>query len=107
MMMTAKPQTNEREILIESTYLLPSTSESNQDKTAETFLEILGARVRNPNTRSAYRVAWRAFLSFCSKRHLELEAVKAYHAALRKEGIKPHREFSADDQITEATLKLG
>jgi len=35
------------------------------------------------------------------------EAVKAYHAALRKEGIKPHREFSADDQITEATLKLG
>jgi len=78
-MMTAKPQTNEREILIESTDLLPATSESNRDKTAETFLELLGARVRNPNTRSAYRVAWRAFLTFCSERQLELEAVKAYH----------------------------
>jgi integrase/recombinase XerD len=35
--------------------------------------------VRNPNTRSAYRVAWRAFLAFCSARQLELASVKAYH----------------------------
>jgi hypothetical protein len=35
------------------------------------------------------------------------EAVKAYHAALQREGIRPHRDLSADDQITEATLKLG
>jgi integrase/recombinase XerD len=35
--------------------------------------------VRNPNTRSAYRVAWRSFLAFCSARRLELESVKAYH----------------------------
>jgi integrase/recombinase XerD len=35
--------------------------------------------VRNPNTRSAYRVAWRSFLAFCSERRLELESVKAYH----------------------------
>jgi integrase/recombinase XerD len=35
--------------------------------------------VRNPNTRSAYRVAWRSFLAFCSGRQLELEKVKAYH----------------------------
>jgi integrase/recombinase XerD len=35
--------------------------------------------VRNPNTRSAYRVAWRAFLAFCSARGLDLESVKAYH----------------------------
>jgi site-specific recombinase XerD len=34
--------------------------------------------VRNPNTRSAYRVAWRAFLAFCSARQLELASVKAY-----------------------------
>jgi site-specific recombinase XerD len=44
----------------------------------ETLLELLGARVRNPNTRSAYRVAWRSFLAFCSARRLELESVKAY-----------------------------
>jgi Phage integrase, N-terminal SAM-like domain len=48
-------------------------------RNAETFLELLGARVRNPNTRSAYRVAWRSFLAFCSGRQLDLESVKAYH----------------------------
>jgi hypothetical protein len=35
------------------------------------------------------------------------EAVKAYHAALLKEGFKPHRSLSADGEITEAALKLG
>src|SRR5258708_7920193 len=55
--------------------LLEGTSESTRAKTAETFLELLGARVRNPNTRSAYRVAWRSFLAFCSARQLELESV--------------------------------
>jgi hypothetical protein len=60
-------------------FLLERTSESTRAKTAETFLELLGARVRNPNTRSAYRVAWRSFLAFCSARRLELESVKAYH----------------------------
>ena len=59
--------------------LIAGTSESARAKTTETFLELLGARVRNPNTRSAYRVAWRSFLAFCSARRLELESVKAYH----------------------------
>ena len=63
--------------------LLAGTSESARAKTAETFLELLGARVRNPNTRSAYRIAWRSFLAFCSARHLELEHVKAYHVGAR------------------------
>jgi len=31
--------------------LLEGTSESARAKTAKTFLELLGARVRNPNTR--------------------------------------------------------
>ena len=35
--------------------------------------------MRNPNTRSAYRVAWRSFLAFCSVRQLELGDCKAYH----------------------------
>ncbi len=78
-MMTVDPQSEAQEILIESTDLLPGTSESNREKTAETFLEILGARLGNPNTRSAYRVAWRSFLGFCSQRQLELEGVRAYH----------------------------
>jgi hypothetical protein len=72
-------QTETGEVLLAPFDLLEGTSESTRAKTAETFLELLGARVRNPNTRSAYRVAWRSFLAFCSVRQLELESVKAYH----------------------------
>jgi site-specific recombinase XerD len=78
-MTTAYPQTETKEAPVELNELVWVASESNRDKTAETFLELLGARVRNPNTRSAYRVAWRSFLAFCSARQLELEHVKAYH----------------------------
>jgi integrase/recombinase XerD len=72
-------QTETGKVLLAPFDLLEGTSESSRAKTAETFLELLGARVRNPNTRSAYRVAWRSFLAFCSVRQLELESVKAYH----------------------------
>ena len=71
------PQTEAQKVLLPFD-LLEGTSESARAKTAETFLELLGARVRNPNTRSAYQVAWRSFLAFCSARKLELESVKAY-----------------------------
>jgi hypothetical protein len=63
-------QTVAGELFLASFDLLEGTSESTRAKTAETFLELLGARVRNPNTRSAYRVAWRSFLTFCSARQL-------------------------------------
>jgi Phage integrase, N-terminal SAM-like domain len=72
-------QTETPKLLVAPFDLLEGISESTRAKTAETFLELLGARVRNPNTRSAYRVAWRSFLAFCSARGLELESVKAYH----------------------------
>src|SRR5580693_5989889 len=72
-------QTQTGEMFLASFDLIAGASESTRAKTAETFLELLGARVRNPNTRSAYRVAWRSFLAFCSARQLELESVKAYH----------------------------
>src|SRR6202035_5724126 len=67
------------EVLLAPFDLVTDTSESARAKTAETFFELLGARVRNPNTRSAHRVAWRSFLAFCSARGHELESVKAYH----------------------------
>jgi integrase/recombinase XerD len=72
-------QTQTGEMFLASFDLIAGASESTRAKTAETFLELLGARVRNPNTRSAYQVAWRSFLAFCSARQLELESVKAYH----------------------------
>jgi hypothetical protein len=53
-------QTETGAVLLASFDLLEGISESTRTKTAETFLELLGARVRNPNTRSAYRVAWRS-----------------------------------------------
>jgi hypothetical protein len=49
-------QTEIQKVLLAPFDLLEGTSESARAKTAETFLELLGARVRNPNTRSAYRV---------------------------------------------------
>ena len=57
-------QTETGEAILAPFGLLDGTSESTRAKTAETFLELLGARVRNPNTRSAYRVAWRSFWLF-------------------------------------------
>ena len=72
-------QTEAQKVILAPFDLLEGTLESARAKTAETFLELLGARVRNPNTRSAYRLAWRSFLAFCSARQLELENVKAYH----------------------------
>jgi hypothetical protein len=78
-MTQADSQTETEKVVLAPFDLLEGTSESIRAKTAETFLELLGARVRNPNTRSAYRVAWRSFFAFCSARQLELESVKAYH----------------------------
>ena len=78
-MMQKNSQTETGKELLAAFDLIEGTSESTRAKTSETFLELLGARVRNPNTRSAYQVAWRSFLAFCSARQLELESVKAYH----------------------------
>ena len=69
-------QTETEEVVLAPFDLLEGTSESTRAKTAETFLELLGARVRNPNTRSAYRVAWRSFLAFCSARRARTRECK-------------------------------
>ena len=57
-------QTETEKVVLAPFDLVAGTSQSTRAKTAETFLELLGARVRNPNTRSAYRVAWRSFWLF-------------------------------------------
>ena len=38
---------------------------------------------------------------------IPLEAVKEYHAALEKQGLKPTREIAIDSAITESVLKSG
>src|SRR5208282_3763503 len=62
--------------------VIPDARESKRQKTAETLFNILEGRIRNPNTRSAYKVAWRSFFEFCSEYKLELERVKPYHFGL-------------------------
>src|SRR6201987_4425637 len=72
-------QTETLKVLLLAPFDLGTSESTSRAKTGETLLELLAGRVRNPNTRSAYRVAWRSFLAFCSARQLELEHVKAYH----------------------------
>jgi integrase/recombinase XerD len=56
--------------------------ESKRQKTADTLLNILEGRIRNKNTRSAYKTAWRSFFQFCSEFKLELHAVKPYQVGM-------------------------
>jgi integrase/recombinase XerD len=56
--------------------------ESKRQKTADTLLNILEGRIRNKNTRSAYKTAWHSFFQFCSEFKLELHAVKPYHVGM-------------------------
>ena len=61
-MTTLDSEAEAQEVVLASVDFIRGTSESNRDKTAETFLELLGARVRNPNTRSVYRGGLAVFL---------------------------------------------
>ena len=53
--------------------VIPDAAESKRQKTADTLLNILEGRIRNKNTRSAYKKAWRLFFQFCSEYKLELD----------------------------------
>jgi hypothetical protein len=70
------------EVVFTAAELVPGSSESKRQKTAETLLNILEGRIRNKNTRSTYKTAWRSFFEFCSEYKLELERVKPYHFGL-------------------------
>jgi hypothetical protein len=62
--------------------LISGSFESKGAKVFETLLNILEGRVRNSNTRKAYKTAWRSFFEFCSVYKLDLERVKPYHFGL-------------------------
>jgi hypothetical protein len=70
------------EVVFTAANLIPGSSESKRARTAETLLNVLEGRIRNPNTRNAYKVAWRSFFGFCSEYKLELERVKPFHFGL-------------------------
>jgi len=83
--------------------LIPSSAESNRAKTAETLLNILEGRIRNSNTRNAYKIAWRAFFTFCSEYKLELDRVKSYHFGL---WLKRHTGSVATQRQHLAAVRL-
>jgi integrase/recombinase XerD len=62
--------------------VIPDARESRRQKTADTLLNILEGRIRNKNTRSAYKTAWRSFFAFSSEYKLELDRVKPYHVGM-------------------------
>src|SRR4029077_19627358 len=70
------------EVVFTAADLVSGSSESKRAKVSETLLNILEGRVRNSNTRKAYKAAWRSFFEFCSEYKLELDRVKPYHFGL-------------------------
>ena len=92
------------EITFSSTDLvIPDVRESKRQKTAETLLNILEGCIRNQNTRSAYKAAWRSFFQFCSEYKLELERAKPYHFGL---WLKRHTGSVATQRQHSAAVRL-
>ena len=104
--MIEAPAANNRElteVVFTAADLIPSSAESNRAKTAETLLNILEGRIRNSNTRNAYKIAWRAFFTFCSEYKLELDRVKSYHFGL---WLKRHTGSVATQRQHLAAVRL-
>ena len=70
------------EVVFTAADLISGSSESKGAKVFETLLNILEGRVRNSNTRKAYKAAWRSFFAFCSEYKLELDRAKPYHVGM-------------------------
>src|SRR5271166_435167 len=83
--------------------LIQDSSASKRAKTAETLLNILEGRIRNPNTRNAYKTAWRSFFEFCSEYKLQLDRVKPYHFGL---WLKRHTGSVATQRQHLAAVRL-
>jgi integrase/recombinase XerD len=91
------------EVVLTAADLIPSSSEAKRQKTAETLLNILEGRIRNKNTRSAYKIAWRSCFEFCSLYKLEIERVKPYHFGL---WLKRHPASVATQRQQLAAVRL-
>src|SRR5260370_11996145 len=91
------------EVVFTAADLISGSSESKRAKTAETLLNILEGRIRNPNTRNAYKTAWRSFFEFCSEYKLEFDRVKPYHFGL---WLKRHTGSLATQRQHLAAVRL-
>ena len=104
--MIEDPVTEHREVtevVFTAADLISGSSESKRAKVSETLLNILEGRVRNSNTRKAYKAAWRSFFAFCSEYKLELDRVKPYHFGL---WLKRHTGSVATQRQHLAAVRL-
>src|SRR5258708_10070664 len=92
-----------KEVGFPAAELILGSSESKRAKVSETLLNILQGRIRNQNTRSAYKAAWRSFFQFCSEYKLELHRVKPYHFGL---WLKRHTGSVATQRQHLAAVRL-
>ena len=91
------------EVVFTAADLISGSSDSKGAKIFETLLNILEGRIRNPNTRNAYKTAWRSFFEFCSEYKLELDRVKPYHFGL---WLKRHTGSVATQRQHLAAVRL-
>ena len=91
------------EVVFTAADLMPESSESKQAKVFETLLNILEGRVRNSNTRKAYKAAWRSFFAFCSEYKLGLDRAKPYHVGM---WLKRHTGSVATQRQHLAAVRL-
>jgi integrase/recombinase XerD len=92
-----------KEVVFTAVDLILGSSESKRAKVSETLLNILEGRVRNSNTRKAYKAAWRSFFQFCSEYKLELHRVKPYHFGM---WLKRHTGSVATQRQHLAAVRL-
>ena len=92
-----------KEVVFTAVDLILGSSESKRAKVSETLLNILEGRVRNSNTRKAYKSAWRSFFQFCSEYKLELHRVKPYHFGM---WLKRHTGSVATQRQHLAAVRL-
>jgi integrase/recombinase XerD len=91
------------EVVFTAADLISGSSESKRAKVSETLLNILEGRVRNSNTRKAYKAAWRSFFAFCSEYKLELNRAKPYHVGM---WLKRHTGSVATQRQHLAAVRL-
>ena len=71
-----------KEVVLAATELIPSSAESKRQKTRKTLLNIIEGRIQNPNTRRAYKNAWKKFFEFCSEYKLALDRLEPFHLGM-------------------------
>ena len=78
--------------------VLPTLVTDAGDKAQRRFVEFFTARIRNPNTRAAYMMAWKQFAQWCTDQGLTLEQLEPVAVAAYIEVLGQQRKPSTVKQ---------